>query len=454
MGEQIVANKKIKELLNDYPLILDGAMGTMLQKSGLKPGEYPETFCITHEDIIEGIHRQYVESGSGIIYTNTFGANRKKLANSGYSCAEIIEKSVIIAKKAAEGTKAKVALSIGPIGELLKPVGTLPFEEAYDIFKEMLIAGEKAGAEIVVFETMTDLYEVKAGVLAAKENTSLPIFVSMTFEKTGRTFLGCSVESMACTLEGLGIDAIGINCSLGPDEIFPLAERLVNYTELPVFIKANAGLPDPITGEYNVSAEKFGSQMEKYAKIGIGIMGGCCGTSPDYIRQIIRNVREVPSNQEAKRRNPTPTAICTPSKVVEITGIRVVGENINPTGKKHIQEALSENNMSYIISKAIEQAEAGADILDINVGMPKIDEVQMMKDVVCAVQSMTDTPLQIDSSSASAIEAALRLCNGKAIVNSVHGTKESMETILPIVKKYGAAVIGLTLDEKGLPKTA
>jgi len=445
-----MANKEIEKILSKSPLILDGAMGTMLQHSGLKPGEAPEIFCMTHEDIIEGIHKQYVDSGSDIIYTSTFGANRKKLANSGYSSIDVIKKATTLAKRAAQGTDVKVALSIGSIGELLKPVGTLPFEEAYDIFKEMVIAGEEAGADLVVFETMADLYEVKAGVLAAKENTNLPIFVSMTYEKTGRTFLGCSIESMACMLEGLGIDAIGINCSLGPSEIFPLAQRLVQYTDLPVFIKANAGLPDPISGGYDVSAEEFGVQMKEYAKIGIGIMGGCCGSTPDYIREIIRNVQEISSKKEV----PIVSAVCTPSKIVEIDETRVIGGNINPTGKKDIQEALSENNMKYIASKAAEQAKAGADIIDINVGMPEIDEVQVMKNVVEAVQRRVNAPIQISSSNPEAIEAALRICNGKAIVNSVHGTKESMQAILPIVKKYGAAVIGRTLDEKGLPQTA
>ena len=445
-----MANKEVEKILSKSPLILDGAMGTMLQRSGLKPGEHPETLCMTHEDIIEGIHKKYVEAGSDVIYTNTFGANRKKLASSGYSTTEIIHKATALAKRAAQGTNAKVALSIGSIGELLKPVGTLPFEEAYDIYKEMVIAGAEAGADLVVFETMADLYEVKAGVLAAKENTELPIFVSMTYEKTGRTFLGCCIESMACTLEGLGVDAIGINCSLGPAEIFPLAERLVQSTTLPVFVKANAGLPDPVSGEYNVSAEAFGIQMKEYANIGIGIMGGCCGTAPDYIQAIIQNVKNISPKKETQ----VISAVCTPARFVEINGVRVIGENINPTGKKDIQEALLANNMNHIISKAVAQVEAGAEILDINVGMPKIDEVQVMKQVVEAVQSMTDAPIQIDSSNPAAIEAALRICNGKAIVNSVHGTQESMDAILPIVKKYGAAVIGLALDEKGLPKTA
>jgi len=275
-------SNSIKEILNKPLVMLDGAMGTMLMKSGVEIGKYPEVLCFTHTDLIENIHKQYVDAGADIIYTNTFGANRKKLTGSGYSCADIIKEAVKIAKNAAHGTETKVALSIGSIGELLKPIGTLEHDEAYDILKEMVIAGEEA--DLVVFETMMDLNEVKAGVLAAKENTSLPVFASMTYEKTGRTFMGCTIESMAGTLEELGVDAVGINCSLGPKAIFPLAEKLVGCTKLPVFIKANAGLPDPETGQYNVSAEEFALQMKEYAKIGIKIMGGCCGTSPEYIK--------------------------------------------------------------------------------------------------------------------------------------------------------------------------
>ena len=279
-------NNSIKEILNKPFVVLDGAMGTMLLQSGVEIGKYPDALCITNADIIEGIHKQYVDAGADIIYANTFGANRKKLAGSGYSCDDIIKAAIKIAKSTTYGTETKVALSIGSIGELLKPVGTLEYEEAYGIFKEMVIAGEEAGADLVVFETMMDINEVKAGVLAAKENTGLPVFASMTFEKSGKTLMGCSVELMAKTLEEIGIDAIGINCSLGPNLIFPLAQKLVECTKLPVFIKANAGLPDPLTGQYDVSAEEFALQMKEYTKIGVRIMGGCCGTSPQYIKKI------------------------------------------------------------------------------------------------------------------------------------------------------------------------
>ena len=439
-----------KKLLHKSPLILDGAMGTMLQRNGILPGEYPETLCATNEEVIIDIHRQYVVAGSDIIYTNTFGANSKKLAGSGYSSAGIVKKAAALAKRAAQGSEAKVALSIGPIGELLKPVGALSFEEAYGVFKEMAVAGAEAGVDLIVFETMADLYEVKAGVLAAKENTSLPIFVSMTYEGTGRTFLGCSIESMACMLSGMGVDAVGINCSLGPYEIFPLAERLLKYTNLPVFVKPNAGLPNLDTGEYDITAEEFGRGMNEYAKIGIGILGGCCGTTPDFIRELARAVSEVAPREERR----IFSAVCTPSNFVEIKGIRVIGENLNPTGKNDVKEAIANNDAGYIAAMAARQAEAGANILDINVGVPGTDEVKMMRTAVEAVQDMTDLPVQIDSSNAKAIEAGLRICNGKAIVNSVHGTEESMRSVLPLVKKYGASVIGLTIDEDGLPKTA
>lgn len=440
-----------KDLLNQDFLFFDGAMGTMLQNAGLKLGERPESLCISSPEIITDIHRQYIKAGSRVVYTNTFGANRHKLEGTGLDVREVIDAAVKCAGKATKGTDAFVALDIGPIGELLEPSGTLAFEEAYDIFKEMVTEGEKSGCDLVVFETMTDLYEVKAGVLAAKENTKLPIVCTMTFEETGRTFTGCTIESMAAVLEGLGVDAIGINCSLGPDEIFPLAKRLVDSSSLPIVIKANAGLPNPITNKYDITPEKFAEYMIPYAKEGIKIMGGCCGTTPEYIKEIIKAVSGNLSERKSVKRK---TVLCTPSKFVDINGVRIIGERINPTGKKRFQQALKENDMGYIAERAIEQADAGADILDVNVGMPGINEKEMMIKVVKLLQSVCDLPLQIDSSDADAIEAGLRVFNGKAIVNSVNGEPEKMDKILPIVKKYGAAVIGLCMDSDGIPKTA
>lgn len=437
--------------LKDRFLFLDGAMGTMLQAAGLKLGERPETLCLTAPKEIEEIHKKYLASGSQVIYTNTFGANAHKLEGTGYTVEEIISAAVGIGRRAVEGTSALVALDIGPIGELLEPLGTLSFEEAYEVFRQMVVAGEQAGADLVVFETMTDLYEVKAAVLAAKENSSLPVFVTMTFEKNGRTFTGCTVEAMACVLEGLGVDAVGINCSLGPSEIYPLAETLCASTRLPVIIKANAGLPDPVTGEYSITPEQFAQQLAPYYDLGVSILGGCCGTSPAYIQQITQTFA---GRCPAKREYHPISRICTPSQVVSIDGVRVIGERINPTGKKRFQQALRERDLGYILERGMEQVDAGADILDVNVGLPGVDEAQMMTDTVKALQSVISLPLQIDSSNPQVIEAGLRCYNGKAIVNSVNGDPEVLQTVLPIVKKYGAAVVGLTLDASGIPQTA
>ena len=442
---------KIDELLKKDFIFLDGAMGTMLQASGLKLGERPEVLCITEPETIIDIHKQYINAGSDIVYANTFGGNAHKLEGTGHSVDEVITAAVKVAKKACEGTEALAALDIGPIGELLEPSGTLKFEEAYEIFKEMLVSGEKAGADLVVFETMTDLYEVKAAVLAAKENTKLPIFVTMTFEENGRTFTGCTVESMACVFEGLGVDAVGINCSLGPKEIFPLAKRLTEATNLPVVIKANAGLPDPLTNEYDITPELFGEYMKMYSEIGINIAGGCCGTNPDFIKE---TVKAMPLAKGKRKIVNSVSKLCSPQKMVEITGIRPIGERINPTGKKRFQQALRECDLNYIAERAIEQTDAGAEILDVNVGLPGIDEAEMMVKVVKTLQSVTNLPLQIDSSDPKAIEAGLRVFNGKAIVNSVNGEQEVMDKILPIVKKYGASVVGLAMDSNGIPKTA
>ncbi|MCQ4725936.1 homocysteine S-methyltransferase family protein [Anaerotignum faecicola] len=441
----------VKDLFKKDFIFLDGAMGTMLQAGGLKLGERPEILSITERDTICSIHRQYIEAGSDIIYTNTFGANRHKLEGTGYSVSEIITAAVENGRKACEGTGAYVALDIGPIGELLEPLGPMEFDEAYSVFKEMVQAGERAGADLIVFETMTDLYELKAGVLAAKENTDLPVFATMTFEEGGRTFTGCTVESMAAVMEGLGVDALGINCSLGPDEIFPMADKLCRLTDIPVIVKANAGLPDPVDNSYDITAELFAEQMEKFAASGVRVIGGCCGTTPEYIRNLKSVFSKLkPGNIPAKRGS----VLCSPSMVVNIDGVRVIGERINPTGKKRFQQALKECDMEYIAERGVEQAEAGAVILDVNVGMPGIDEKEMMIKAVKTLQSVLPLPLQIDSSDPAAIEAGLRYCSGKAIVNSVNGEDEVMERILPIVKKYGASVVGLCMDSNGIPKTA
>ena len=431
--------------------ILDGAMGTMLQKSGLKLGERPELLCLTNPEVIEKIHKMYINAGANIIYANTFGANPLKLKDTGKTTEEVVKAAVKVAKKAVKGTDALVALDAGPLGELLEPAGTLKFEEAYEHYKEMMIAGKEAGADIIVLETMTDLYEVKAGLLAAKENTDLPIMVSMTFEENGRTFTGCSVESMAVLLEGMGADAVGINCSLGPDEILPLAKTLCENTSLPVFIKPNAGLPDPATGEYYIGEDAFAKSLYKYKEIGVWAVGGCCGTTPEYIYELKKIFEDCKVEKRIVKKG---ARVSSATKVVPIDDVRVIGERINPTGKKLMKEALLSGDMGYILKQAIAQIDAGAHILDVNVGAPGVDEKEVLPRIVKQLQAITDLPLQIDSSDHDAIEAALRVYNGKPIVNSVNGSEEVLEKLLPVVKKYGAAVVGLTLDESGIPEEA
>ncbi|MBD5103473.1 MAG: dihydropteroate synthase [Ruminococcaceae bacterium] len=438
-----------KQLLENEFVILDGAMGTMLQARGLKMGETPEVLNIEKPEMLTEIHREYIEAGADIVYANTFGANRYKLKKSGYSVGEIIKAGIKNARRACEGTDALVALDIGPIGQLLEPTGTLTFEEAYDIYKEQVLSGQDS--DLIVFETMTDLYELKAAVLAAKENSDKPIVCTMTFEENRRTFTGCSVSSMALTLEGLGVDAIGVNCSLGPAELYPVIEELCNWTNLPVAVKPNAGLPDPVTNTYNVTAKEFAGLIEKLIPLGVKFFGGCCGTNPEFISEV-KKILE--GKKHVKLTHDIPAACCTPSNTVTIDRPRIIGERINPTGKKLFKEALLANDMDYILGQAIEQVKGGADILDVNVGLPGIDEKDMMRRAVKAIQGVADVPLQLDSTIPEVLEEALRVYNGKPIVNSVNGEEKSLQTVLPLVKKYGAAVVGLCLDENGIPKTA
>lgn len=440
---------EFKELLKKEFVVLDGAMGTMLQASGLKMGETPEALNIEKPQLLVEIHKKYVDAGSDIIYANTFGANRFKLQKCGYSVDEVISAAIANAKKACEGTHTLVALDIGPIGQLLEPTGTLTFEQAYDVFKEQVLAGKDA--DVIVFETMTDLYELKAAVLAAKENSDKPILCTMTFEENRRTFTGVSVSSMALTLEGLGVDALGVNCSLGPKELYPVVEEMCRWTNVPVIVKPNAGLPDPVTNEYNCSPEEFAQYAEKLLPLGVKILGGCCGTNPDYIKALCEMLK---GKTYIKVEKSIPSAICSPTKTVVVDQPRIIGERINPTGKKRFKEALASNDIGYILGQAIEQVHAGADLLDVNVGMPGIDEKAMMVKVLKAIQGVVDVPLQIDTTMPDVLEAALRVYNGKPIVNSVNGEEKSLSTVLPLVKKYGACVVGLTLDENGIPKKA
>lgn len=429
--------------------MLDGAMGTMLQAKGLKAGEMPELLSLTHADTIVQIHKEYIQAGAQVVYTNTFGANRYKLSDYKASVQQVIGAAVENARRACEGTNTLVALDIGPVGKLLEPNGTLAFEQAYDIFKEQVLAGQ--GADLIVLETMTDLYELKAALLAVKENSALPVMCTMTFEQNMRTFTGCSVPAMALTLSGLGADAIGVNCSLGPDELYPIVEELVKWTKLPIAVKPNAGLPDPVTNQYNVTPQDFAESIRRLLPLGVQVVGGCCGTTPEYMRQV---KKALCGHAPVKRRVQVPHAVCSAAKTVRTDCPRIVGERINPTGKKRFKEALKNNDMDYILAQAIEQVRAGAEILDVNVGLPEVDEKNMMVKAVKALQSVTDAPLQIDSTNPQVLQAALRVYNGKPVVNSVNGEEKSLCTVLPLVKKYGAAVIGLTLDENGIPQTA
>lgn len=429
-------------------ILLDGAMGTMLQAAGLPIGQLPESWNITRPEAVTAVQRRYVEAGSQVIYTNTFGANRYKTAGCGYSVDELVRSGVKCARAAAEGRNVRVALDIGPIGQLLEPLGNLGFDDAYDIFREIIVAGREAGADLIVIETMSDLYEMKAAVLAAKENSSLPVWATMTFEATGRSFLGVTVPAMAMTLTGLGVDALGFNCSLGPRELLPLVKELREWTPLPMILKPNAGLPDPATGEYHITPEAFASELKEALKQGVSIFGGCCGTTPEFIRAAASALSgRTPAQRPEQIRN----GVCCATASAEFDGIHVIGERINPTGKKRFQQALREGDIEYIVQRGIEQQDAGADILDVNVGLPGLDEPEMMRRTVKALQAVVDLPLQIDSSDPAAIEAGLRCCSGKAIVNSVNGKAEVLDTVLPLCKKYGAAVVGLCMDEKGIP---
>ncbi len=440
-------------------ILLDGAMGTMLQAAGLPLGVRPEVFGMEHPEILEKIHKDYVDAGSRVIYANTFCANAHKLAGTGHTVKEVVTANLAIAKKAA-GERARVALDIGALGDLLEPLGTMTFEEAYELFREMIVAGAEADADLIVFETMTDLAEVKAGVLAAKENCDLPVWVTMSFEETGRTFLGTLVESMASTLDAMGVDAMGINCSLGPNEIYPLIKKMREWTDKPLIVKPNAGLPDPATGKYSMTAADFATEMKPFAELGVYIMGGCCGTTPEFIAALKEQVM-LPESGNAGVATAAARAcatikrgICSSTQMVAFGGIHPIGERINPTGKKRFQQALRERDMSYVMEAAVAQADAGADVLDVNVGLPGINEAEMMTQVVKAIQSVVSLPLQIDSSEPEVIEAGLRVCNGRAIINSVNAEPAKMDAIFPLMKKYGAAAVALTMDDTGLPETA
>ena len=448
----------MKEELIRKTRILDGGTGTMFQARGMKPGEDSTAFALAHPEVVEEVAREYLEAGAEFIYTPTFNLNAEKVAALGETTLSLVKKLAAPALKlreeyAAVGRNIIVAFDVGPQGKMLEPMGDYTFEEAYEFYAEEAKAAAAIGADIIAIETMTNLYDVKAAVLAMKENTELPVMVTMSFEENGRTFTGNSIEAMAVTLEGLGVDAIGINCSLGPVQIFPLIKELKTYTELPVVAKPNAGLPDPETGGYDITCSQYVEAMKKYVDEGVDFIGGCCGTTPEYIKGMAEYAAGCRSSQEPEASAPKPLKVCSGSRVVTVDHVAVIGERLNPTGKKKLKKALLEEDYDYVIAQAISQAEAGAEILDVNVGVPGIDEAAVMPKLIKKLQAATDLPLQIDSSNPEAIEAALRVYDGKAIVNSVNGDREVLDRVLPVVKKYGAAVIGLTLDSGGIPDT-
>ena len=423
----------------------DGSMGTMLQSAGLAAGELPELLNITDREKVLAVHRAYAAAGSEYITTNTFGANRLKIKKP----EEIIRAGVRLAKS----TGKKVALDIGPTGKLLKPMGELDFEEAVDIFAQMINAG-KDGSDIVLIETMSDTYEIKAAVLAAKENCALPVFVTMIFDEKGRLLTGADVKTAVTMLEGLGVDAIGFNCGLGPAETLPLVEEIRKWTSLPVIVQPNAGLPESVNGKtvYNVSPADFARDMKKAADIGVSYLGGCCGTTPEHIKAMIEACRNIPANIPKKKAY---SFVSSYSKTVALGKKPVIiGERINPTGKKLFKEALRRNDIEYIIKEGLTQTDAGAHILDVNVGLPEIDEVKMMETAVKSLQGVIPAPLQIDTSNIAALERALRIYNGKPMINSVNGKAENMKAVFPLAKKYGGIVVCLCLDENGIPQSA
>ncbi|MDS1002421.1 homocysteine S-methyltransferase family protein [Clostridium sporogenes] len=443
----------IKDYIKENILIFDGAMGTMLQKLGLNISDLPEELNILEPEKIINIHKKYIEAGAKVITTNTFGANEIKLKQSKFSLESIIDKAIDNVKKARKNKEILIALDIGPIGQLLEPMGTLKFEEAYEIFKRQVVQGEKSGADIILIETMTDLYEAKAAILAAKENTNLPVFCTMTFEKNKRTFTGCTPLSMVLTLEGLGVDALGVNCSLGPNELGDVVDEIIKYSSIPIMVQPNAGLPTIKEGRtiYNIKPKEFADFQRSIVEKGVRIVGGCCGTTDKFITEIVSSLKDV-KVKRLKENNIC--GVCSSTKAVLIDGVKIIGERINPTGKKLFKEALRNNDTDYILKEAISQVECGADILDVNVGLPEINEEEIMKKVIKEIQSIIDTPLQIDSNNTKVIEKALRVYNGKAIVNSVNGEEKILDSVLPLIKKYGASVVGLTLDDKGIPKKA
>ena len=458
----------IKDRLGKELLFLDGGMGTLLQEKGLAPGELPEMWNVTHPEEIKTIHRNYIKAGSDIVLTNTFGANALKFHSADCSLENIVKTSVRLVKEAADETDIAedaadmtgdrrtvyTALDIGPTGKLLKPMGDLAFETAYEAFREVMIWGEEAGADLIHIETMSDTYELKAAVLAAKENTSLPVFATVIYDERKKLLTGADIPSVIALLEGLRVDALGINCGMGPEQMLPILEDYAKYSSLPVIVKPNAGLPKQRDGQtwYDVDPVEFAGYMEKIVSMGACVIGGCCGTTPEHIKAMTDQCRGMEIVTPTEKED---TIVSSYGKSVFLgIGSKIIGERINPTGKKRFKQALKEHDLEYIMREGITQQDNGAHVLDVNVGLPDIDETAMMKETVQELQSVVNLPLQIDTVDAEAMEAALRIYNGKAMVNSVSGKQESMDKVFPLIQRYGGVVIGLTLDEVGIPEDA
>ncbi len=446
--------KNLLERLGKEWLFCDGGTGTFLQAHGLQGGELPEEWNVTHPEVILELHESYLRAGADIFNTNTFGLNSLKFPG---RVDELMQAGVELAKKARVNTgreDAYIAIDIGPTGKLLEPMGDLSFDRAVELFAEAMIAGEKAGGDLILIETMSDSYEAKAAVLAAKENTSLPVIVTTIYDEKGKLLTGGTVDSTVAMLEGLGVDALGLNCGLGPDLMIPMVERLVERASVPIVVNPNAGLPRTENGRtvFDVGPEEFASVMVEIAKMGVQVLGGCCGTTPEHIRKTAELVNRIPFRENTEK---SWTVVSSYSQAVTCGRKPIlIGERINPTGKKRFKEALRENDMDYILSQGLEQEDAGADILDVNVGLPEIDEPAMMRAVVTKLQGVTGLPLQLDTTDPDALEQGLRYYNGKAMINSVNGKEEVIRMVMPLVKKYGGVLVGLALDEDGIPETA
>ena len=456
----------IRELLGKRIVICDGAMGTMIQKSGVPIETHPEMLNFTHPEEIKNIYKQYYEAGSDFISTNTFGANAFKMEGCGYTVTEIVTQAIKIAKEAADemtdklGRKCYVGLDIAPIGRLMEPAGDMVFDEAVELFREQVVAGVNAGADLVVCETFTDIYELKAAIIAVRETSDIPLFCSVSFESDGRMLMGTDPETMVYYLQDLGMDALGVNCSLGPKQMVPIVETILHTCKLPVLCQPNAGLPridEEGNTVFDVTIDEYAAVMEALVDKGLAVAGACCGSSPEYIKALVGRVGQktpvLSAGQIRDAQGKTPMTACSSTRTVKFDGgVKIVGERINPTGKKLLKEALKTGDYNYIEDEAERQVDCGAHILDVNVGLPGIDEKEAMLEAVRRVSQMVNVPLQIDSANPEVLEAAVRRINGKPIINSVNGKEESMNAVLPIAKKYGANIVALTLDENGLPE--